>query len=66
MTDLVPPVQLLDNADEVVNGVGEDTQVSAHRVGLGDPLDMNVDVGKVSGNIWGDTAGAVWGHVPKA
>ncbi len=55
-------VELFDDHDEVVDGVGEDIEVAVGVVGDGDVLDMSADVGQVSGNVWGNTPGAVWGH----
>ena len=61
---LVVSVELLDNDDKVADRVGKDVEVGVVAVPHGDTLDAAADVSEVSGNIWGDTPGAVWGHGP--
>lgn len=54
-------VELFDDPDEVMDGVGKDVKIRPRRVVAGDSLDMGVDVGQGAGNVWGDTPGATWG-----
>jgi hypothetical protein len=62
MVRLVVSVELFDDEDKVVDRMSEDVEVSSGGGPNGDRLDASADIGEVSGNVWGDTPGSVWGH----
>jgi hypothetical protein len=64
MIRLVVSMELFDDKDKVVDRMSKDIEVGSGGVPSGDRLDASADVSKVSGNVWGDTPGAVWGHAP--
>lgn len=57
-------MKFTDHIDQVIDGVSQDIEVAVPDVSKGDVLDTGADISEVSGNVWGDTRGAVWGHAP--